>query len=82
MIIYKCKQDGASDICVVSPYLAYTRQDKVFVEGEIVTNNLVGEILATLGTTKLITIDSHNPSAVNYSMKQWISPPSIFSKFC
>ena len=67
MIIYKCKQDGASDICVVSPYLAYTRQDKVFVEGEIVTNNLVGEILATLGTTKLVTIDSHNPSAVNYS---------------
>ncbi|HSA72965.1 MAG TPA: ribose-phosphate diphosphokinase [Nitrososphaeraceae archaeon] len=67
MIIYKCKQDGASDICVVSPYLAYTRQDKVFVEGEIVTNNLVGEILATLGTTKLVTIDSHNPSAANYS---------------
>jgi len=67
MIIYKCKLDGASDICVVSPYLAYTRQDKVFVEGEIVTNNLVGEILATLGTTKLMTIDSHNPSAANYS---------------
>jgi ribose-phosphate pyrophosphokinase len=67
MIIYKCKQDGASDICVVNPYLAYTRQDKVFVEGEIATNNLVGEILATLGTTKLITIDSHNPSAANYS---------------
>jgi len=67
MIIYKCKLDGASDICVVSPYLAYTRQDKVFVEGEIVSNNLVGEILATLGTTKLMTIDSHNPSAANYS---------------
>ena len=67
MIIYKCKQDGARDICVVSPYLAYTRQDKVFVEGEIATNNLIGEILATLGTTKLITIDSHNPSAAYYS---------------
>jgi ribose-phosphate pyrophosphokinase len=67
MIIYKCKEDGASDICVVSPYLAYTRQDKIFVDGEIKTTNLVGEILASLGTTKLITIDSHSPSGLNYS---------------
>jgi ribose-phosphate pyrophosphokinase len=67
MIIYKCKEDGASDICVVSPYLAYTRQDKIFVDGEIKTTNLVGEILASLGTTKLITIDSHSPNALNYS---------------
>jgi ribose-phosphate pyrophosphokinase len=67
MIIYKCKEDGANDICVVSPYLAYTRQDKIFVDGEIKTTNLVGEILASLGTTKLITIDSHSPNALNYS---------------
>jgi ribose-phosphate pyrophosphokinase len=67
MIIYKCKEDGAKDICVVSPYLAYTRQDKVFVDGEIITINLVGKILASLGITKLITIDSHKPNALNYS---------------
>lgn len=67
MIMYKCKEDGANDICVVSPYLAYTRQDKVFVDGEIITINLVGKILACLGITKLITIDSHKPNALNYS---------------
>lgn len=67
MIMYKCKEDGAKDICVVSPYLAYTRQDKVFVNGEIITINLVGKILASLGITKLITIDSHKPNALNYS---------------
>ncbi|HEY9399195.1 MAG TPA: ribose-phosphate diphosphokinase [Nitrososphaeraceae archaeon] len=67
MIIYKCKEDGANDICVVSPYLAYTRQDKAFVDGEIKTINLVGEILASLGTTKLITIDSHSPNALTCS---------------
>jgi ribose-phosphate pyrophosphokinase len=67
MIMYKCKEDGAKDICVVSPYLAYTRQDKVFVDGEIITINLVGKILASLGITKLITIDSHKPNALNYS---------------
>jgi ribose-phosphate pyrophosphokinase len=66
MIIYKCKEDGANDICVVTPYLAYTRQDKVFVDGEIKTINLVGEILESLGTAKLITIDSHNPDSLNY----------------
>lgn len=69
MIIYKCRGDGANDICVVSPYLAYTRQDKVFVDGEIATINLVGRILESLGTTKLITIDSHHPNSLNYSFK-------------
>ena len=67
MIMYKCKEDGAKDICVVSPYLAYTRQDKVFVDGEIITIKLVGKILASLGITKLVTIDSHKPNALNYS---------------
>lgn len=67
MIMYKCKEDGAKDICVVSPYLAYTRQDKIFVDGEIITIKLVGKILACLGITKLITIDSHKPNALNYS---------------
>lgn len=69
MIIYKCKQDGASDICVVNPYLAYARQDKVFVNGEIVTINLIGRILASLGTTKLVTIDMHSPGSLNYSFE-------------
>ena len=67
MVIYKCKEDGASNICVVSPYLAYTRQDKVFVDGEIITVNLVTKILASLGTTKLITVDSHSPDVLNCS---------------
>ena len=67
MIIYKCKEDGARDICVVSPYLAYTRQDRVFVSGEIITINLVGKILASLGITKLVTIDSHSPDKLDYS---------------
>lgn len=69
MIIYKCKQDGASNICVVNPYLAYARQDKVFVNGEIVTIDLIGQILASLGTTKLVTIDTHSPGSLNYSFE-------------
>jgi ribose-phosphate pyrophosphokinase len=69
MTIYKCKQDGASDICVVNPYMAYARQDKVFVDGEIVTINLIGRILASLGITKLITIDNHSPGSLDYSFE-------------
>jgi ribose-phosphate pyrophosphokinase len=68
MVIFKCKEDGASNICVVSPYLAYTRQDKVFVDGEIITISLVTKILASLGTTKLITVDSHSPDVLNCSI--------------
>jgi ribose-phosphate pyrophosphokinase len=68
MVIFKCKEDGASNICVVSPYLAYTRQDKVFVDGEIITISLVTKILSSLGTTKLITVDSHSPDVLNCSI--------------
>ncbi|HZO10986.1 MAG TPA: ribose-phosphate diphosphokinase, partial [Nitrososphaeraceae archaeon] len=68
MVIFKCKEDGASNICVVSPYLAYTRQDKAFVDGEIITISLVTKILSSLGTSKLITVDSHSPDVLNCSI--------------
>lgn len=79
MIIYKCKEDGANNICVVSPYLAYTRQDKVFIDGEIITINLVAKILASLGTTKLITVDSHSPNVLNcsFATKDLTAIPSL-----
>jgi ribose-phosphate pyrophosphokinase len=66
MMIKKCTADGALDICAIIPYLAYARQDKVFLEGEIVSIELVAKLLEAVGTTQLVTVDVHSKRALSY----------------
>lgn len=49
---------GARRITLVSPYLAYMRQDKAFVPGEVVSQRHVGRALAAW-VDALVTIDPH-----------------------
>jgi ribose-phosphate pyrophosphokinase len=65
MLIYKCNKDGAENICVVSPYMGYSRQDKEFIKGEVITLDLIGKILAFIGTNRLVTVDIHNPNILS-----------------
>lgn len=60
MIARKCADDGAGGVCAVVPYLAYARQDKAFLEGELVTISLIGRLLGAAGIKSLITIDMHS----------------------
>ena len=64
MIIHKCNTDRAENICVISPYMGYSRQDKEFITGEVITIDLIGKILATIGISRLVTIDIHNPNVL------------------
>jgi ribose-phosphate pyrophosphokinase len=64
MIIHKCNTDRAENICVISPYMGYSRQDKEFIKGEVITIDLIGKILATIGSNRLVTIDIHNPNVL------------------
>jgi ribose-phosphate pyrophosphokinase len=66
MMIKKCTGDGALNICAIIPYLAYARQDKVFLEGEIVSIELVAKLLEAVGTTRLVTVDVHSKRALSY----------------
>ncbi len=52
------KSSGAECICLVAPYLAYMRQDKVFNEGEGVTSGYFASLLSGF-VDSLITIDPH-----------------------
>lgn len=52
------KEFGAKSICLIAPYLAYMRQDKVFNTGESVTSTLFSNLLSGFVDT-LITIDPH-----------------------
>jgi ribose-phosphate pyrophosphokinase len=49
---------GASHLTLVSPYLAYMRQDIAFNPGEAVSQRIVGPFLATL-VDAVITVDPH-----------------------
>jgi len=64
MIIDKCNTDRAENICVISPYMGYSRQDKEFIKGEVITIDLIGKILETIGTDRLVTVDIHNPNVL------------------
>lgn len=48
----------AKSICLVSPYLSYMRQDKLFNPGEAITSTYFASVLSSL-IDKLITVDPH-----------------------
>lgn len=49
---------GAAQLCLVSPYLAYMRQDMAFTPGEVVSQRHLGRLLAT-SFDSVITVDPH-----------------------
>jgi ribose-phosphate pyrophosphokinase len=52
------RQLGVQHITLVAPYLAYMRQDIAFVPGEVVSQRIVGDLLASLFDA-VITVDPH-----------------------
>lgn len=55
------KRARAKSITVISPYLPYSRQDKLTGTGQPLTAKLVANLLARSGVTRLITFDLHAP---------------------
>ena len=55
---HTAKSMGAMCTCLVAPYLAYMRQDKVFHEGEGVTSGFFGNLISGFADS-ITTIDPH-----------------------
>ncbi len=53
-------------MCAVMPYMAYSRQDRAFLDGEVVSMALVAKLIETAGTKRLITVDIHSPASLSY----------------
>ena len=66
MMIKRCSEDGAANVCAVMPYMAYSRQDRAFLDGEVVSMALVAKLIETVGTKRLITVDIHSPASLSY----------------
>jgi ribose-phosphate pyrophosphokinase len=66
MMAKKCTEDGAQHLCAVIPYLGYARQDRAFLEGEVVSIGLVAKLFETAGLEHIITVDIHSQLAMSY----------------
>ncbi len=65
MMIDSVKRMGAAKIIAVVPYLAYTRQDKIFRPGESQFANTIIAMINNLGIDELYSVDVHAPIVLN-----------------
>lgn len=69
-----CKRHGARSVTTVIPYLGYARQDRVFVEGEAVSAEVVSRIIER-STDRVILVDPHR-TAISHMFHvpcRWVS---------
>ena len=58
------KREGASKVTAVVPYLAYARQDKLFLAGEGISVETIARMLKAAGIDELVTVNIHSESAL------------------
>ncbi|MDI1494939.1 MAG: Ribose-phosphate pyrophosphokinase [Cenarchaeum symbiont of Oopsacas minuta] len=63
LLITKAKEI-TSEITAVIPYIGYARQDREFLDGEIVTIKAVAGMLRSAGAKRIITVDIHSKNAL------------------
>ena len=59
-ILQTTKDLGAKFITVFIPYLAYSRQDKRYLQGECLSSATIAKTLELLGADAIYTVDIHN----------------------
>ncbi len=52
------RNQGAKSVSLVAPYLCYMRQDKAFHRGEVVSQRVIGKLLAAY-FDNVLTVDAH-----------------------
>jgi ribose-phosphate pyrophosphokinase len=58
------KRAGAGKVTAVVPYLAYARQDKMFLSGEGISIETVARMLKASGIDELLTVNVHSESSL------------------
>jgi len=59
LIADAAKRHGAKKITAIIPYLAYARQDKIFLKGEPISIQAIAKMLKAAGINKIITVNIH-----------------------
>ena len=58
-LAHKLSEEGA-EVHAVIPYLAYSRQDKEFLQGEVVSIRVLARLFRSVGIKRLLTVDIHS----------------------
>jgi ribose-phosphate pyrophosphokinase len=58
------KRNGASKVTAAVPYLAYARQDKMFLQGEGISIETVARMLKAAGVDALVTVNIHEENTL------------------
>jgi ribose-phosphate pyrophosphokinase len=69
------KRGGASKVSAVVPYLAYARQDKMFLAGEGISVETIARMLKAAGIDELLTVNIHSEN----TLKQFPFPAKTLS---
>jgi ribose-phosphate pyrophosphokinase len=59
------KRNGARKVTAVVPYLAYARQDKIFLQGEGISIETIAAMLKAAGVDALVTVNIHAENALS-----------------
>jgi ribose-phosphate pyrophosphokinase len=60
------KRNGAKKVTAVVPYLAYARQDKMFLNGEAISAQTVARMLGAAGVERLLTVNVHQEKVLSH----------------
>ena len=60
------KRNGAKRITAIVPYLAYARQDRIFLPGESISAETIARMLKAAGVDQLITVNVHQEKVLSH----------------
>jgi ribose-phosphate pyrophosphokinase len=66
LIADSAKRNGARRITAVVPYMAYARQDKIFLQGEAMSAETIAHVLKAAGVEQLITVNVHKEEILSH----------------
>jgi ribose-phosphate pyrophosphokinase len=69
------KRGGALKVTAIVPYLAYARQDKIFLSGENISIETIARMLKAAEIDELVTVNIHSESA----LKRFLFPAKTLS---
>jgi ribose-phosphate pyrophosphokinase len=71
MLAHRLSEEGA-EVHLVVPYLAYSRQDKEFLDGEIVSMRIIARLFRSVGVRRFVTVDIHSVEGLsNFSIPSY-----------
>ena len=53
-------------VTAVVPYMGYARQDRKFLDGEVVTMGVVADLIEAAGASQIVVVDIHSEAALSY----------------